>query len=64
MPSTERVTQKKYENAPASPIVPQCSDEEAEEDAAEDNVVTSDAETSSPSKPGSSLGDESSSSSS
>jgi hypothetical protein len=62
LPSAERIAQKKYENAPTSPIVPRCSDEEAEEDATEDNVVTSDAETSSPSKFGSSSGVESSSS--
>ena len=55
--SAERVSQKKDENAPASPVVQQRSDKEAEEDAAEDNVVTSEAETSSPSESGSSSGD-------
>ena len=46
--SAEIVSQKKDENAPTPPIVPQHLDKEAEEDATEHNVVTSKAETSSP----------------
>ena len=54
--STERVSQKKDENAPATSVVPQRSNKEAKEDAAEDNVVTSYAEISSPSESGPFLG--------
>jgi hypothetical protein len=59
LPSAERVAQKKDENAPASPVVLQRSDKEAEEDVVEDIVVTSKVETSSLSESGSSSSNDS-----